>query len=149
MQTLAYNPRMRFLLWQPLTSGVIHIAIAPDGRFHVLWLGESLASAESIGKALQRSGEGNFVLPSTQQRLERLQVSPDPGRWLLAGQGRAASALPEAQPDAQPEWARVLQFATTPRRGPIVSARTQAPHGRPPRLSREAPARSMVAAESS
>jgi hypothetical protein len=74
---------MRILLGQQLGGSVIHIALGPDRLYHVLWCGESLASAATISGAISRASAGPLTRPGVSVSPSYLAVSADPARWVV------------------------------------------------------------------
>ena len=90
---------MRILLGQQLAGSVIHIAIGPDRLYHVLWCGESLASATTLPGAIARASEGPLAAPSGSVDASYLrQVSADPARWMVWSSSPEVPARPANSP---------------------------------------------------
>jgi hypothetical protein len=75
---------MKVLLSQATERGEVAIGRTANGVFHVVWCGESLATADTLGGALMRASEGPLRRPSDgtdlfssahQQRIRRLVLA--------------------------------------------------------------------------
>jgi hypothetical protein len=74
---------MRFLLSQQLAGSVIHIALGPERAYHVIWGGESIASAATLAGAIARASAGPLVRPNGSMPPSLLHPSADPARWVV------------------------------------------------------------------
>jgi len=93
---------MRFLISQQLAGGVVHIALGPERAYHVIWEGESIASAATVAGAIAKASEGPLVRASTPSSPASLvHVSADPARWVVWSTEttlRGAEAMPRTDP---------------------------------------------------
>ena len=78
---------MEIMLTQKTAGGCVDIGKAPDGRFHVLWRGESLGSADSIPGAMGRASRGPLKKPTDGTDVTTLGVSRHGGDWTAVEQG--------------------------------------------------------------
>ena len=76
---------MKVILEQSTERGAVAIGRATDGIFHVVWYGESLATAATLGGALQRASTGPLKRPSDGTDVSALQISSASADWFLAG----------------------------------------------------------------
>ena len=72
---------MKVMLTQKTAGGCVDIGKAPDGRFHVLWRGESLGSADSIPGAMGRASRGPLKKPIDGTDVTLLGVSRNDVDW--------------------------------------------------------------------
>jgi len=78
---------MRILLRHETQKGSVEIGVAPDGRYHVLWAGESLGSADSLGGALVRASAGPLKKGRDGTKVASLGLSRDAAGWATVDAG--------------------------------------------------------------
>jgi len=69
------------LLVHSTRSGPVFIGQSADGRFHVVWKGESLGNYETVGLAVDDAAGGHTDAPSDGTDLGSLELSGDPSDW--------------------------------------------------------------------
>ena len=74
---------MKVILHQLTEAGAVAIGRAVNGRFHIVWRGESLATADTLGKALQRASSGPLKRHSDGTDLSALRISSASADWFL------------------------------------------------------------------
>ena len=84
---------MKVILQQSTERGAIAIGRATNGIFHVVWRGESLATAATLGGALQRASAGPLKRPSDGTDVSALQISSASSDWFLACAPAASEPL--------------------------------------------------------
>lgn len=75
---------MKVILQQATERGDVAIGRAANGIFHVVWSGESLATAHTLGAALERASTGPLKRPSDGTDLASLRISSASSDWYLA-----------------------------------------------------------------
>ena len=89
---------MRVLLKHETPLGSVHIARAPDGRYHVLWGDDSLGSADSLPGALVRASAGPLKKARDGTDVVSMGLSRDAARW---APGDALATGPRRAEDAE------------------------------------------------
>ena len=74
---------MKILLCQTTPTGKVEIARAPDGSFHVLWGGRSIARSPTLTGALKAASRPPVDLPKDQDAADWL-VSDQPASWFMS-----------------------------------------------------------------
>lgn len=77
---------MKILLNQLTSAGSVSIATSPDGSFHVLWQGRSVAIADSIVGALGAACEGRWAKDFADTEPAAFLVSTQPEDWFVCDQ---------------------------------------------------------------
>lgn len=78
--------RLRLLLQHRTARKPVFIARSQDGRFHVVYDGESLGSYASIAQAVDDAAGGHTFAPGDGTDLGSLGLSSDSGDWEPAGE---------------------------------------------------------------
>lgn len=74
----------RLLVGHRTARGPVFIGLSGDGRFHVLWKGDSLGDYESVAQAVDDAAGGHTFSPSDGTDLGSLGLSDDPSDWAPA-----------------------------------------------------------------
>lgn len=72
---------MRLLLWHDTALGPVFVGRSADGRYHVIWKGESLGSYASVGLAVSDAAGGHTFSAADGVDLAALGLSDDPAEW--------------------------------------------------------------------
>lgn len=76
--------KIALVLGHPSPKGPVFIGRSEDGRFHVIWKGESLGSYINAPQAIDDAAGGHTFSPSDGTDLGELGLSSDIGDWLPA-----------------------------------------------------------------
>jgi hypothetical protein len=74
---------MKVILNQTTERGEVAIGRAANGTFHIVWCGESLATADTLGGALIRASKGPLKRPSDGTDVSALRISGATSDWFL------------------------------------------------------------------
>lgn len=75
---------MKVLLQQLTSAGPVSIASTPDGIFHVIWQGRSVAAAESFVAALNAACEARWANDFEDTQPSMLMISTQPEDWYMS-----------------------------------------------------------------
>ena len=88
---------MKVILNQTTERGEVAIGRAANGTFHIVWRGESLATADTLGGALTLASKGPLKRPADGTDISALRISSASSDWFLpcaaAALGPTSSSL--------------------------------------------------------
>jgi hypothetical protein len=73
---------MKNVLKQDTPAGPLYIAKS-EGRYHVVWAGESLGTAPSLQAAIRLARAGPLAAPPDGTDFGALGISDEPQRWIV------------------------------------------------------------------
>jgi hypothetical protein len=74
---------MKVLLSQLTSAGPLSVGRSSEGRFHVIWCGDSVAVTDTLDNALKTACGLSWRTPSRGEAIRSVHVSTSAADWVL------------------------------------------------------------------